>query len=205
MTSRIRAALLALLAVAVAAGTAAAAVKFTSTWSAPEARNVNFRGQKVAALVISDDLSLRMSAEEALARELSARAMQGVAAYRLIPSEELKNADRAKAWFERDTVAGVVVLRPVSQEQVKRYPADIWATANYSTLWGYYPYGWTTVYVAGSAATDTVIVVESLIYQVSTGKLLWGGLSETTNPKTLQRLVGDIVKEAAEKIQKQFR
>jgi hypothetical protein len=183
----------------------AAAVKFTSTWAAPEARSVNFRGQKVAALVISDDLSLRMSAEEALARELSARAMQGVAAYRLLPTEELKNPDRAKAWFARDTVAGVVVLRPVSQEQVKRYPPDIWATPNYSTLWGFYPYGWTTVYVVGSTATDTVIVVEALIYQVSTGKLLWGGVSEATNPKTLQSLVGDIVKEAAEKIQKQFR
>jgi hypothetical protein len=206
MRLSVRPFLVALLAVAVVSHTAsAAAVKFTSTWTAPEARSVNFRGQKVAALVISEDLSLRMSAEEALARELSARAMQGVAAYRMIPPEELKNPERAKAWFARDEVAGAVVLRPVSQQQVPRYSPDIWATANYSTLWGFYPYGWTTVYVAGSSATDTVIVVESLVYQVTTGKLLWAGVSETTNPKTLQRLVGDIVKDAAERIQKQLR
>jgi hypothetical protein len=186
-------------------GASLQAVRFTSTWVAPDAAAINFKGQKVAALVMSDDMSLRMSGEEALMRELSARGMQGVAAYRIIPREELKDPDRAKTWFEREAVAGVVTLRPVSASKVPRYGPDIWATPNYSTLWGYYPYGWTTVYVAGPVRTDTVIVVESLVYNVSTGKLVWGGVSEASNPKSLQALVADIVKEAAEKIQKQFR
>ena len=34
---------------------------------------------------------------------------------------------------------------------------------------------------------------------------MWAGVSETTNPKSLQKLVADIVKEAAKKIEKQFR
>ena len=84
-------------------------------------------------------MSLRMSAEEALTRELTARGMQGVSAYRLIPREELKDPERVKGWFERGGVAGVVTLRPVSQSKQKRYPADMWASPNYSTLWGYYP------------------------------------------------------------------
>jgi hypothetical protein len=33
---------------------------------------------------------------------------------------------------------------------------------------------------------------------------MWGGVSEAVNPKTLQTLVADIVKEAAEKIDKRF-
>ena len=193
------------LAVIVAAGASIAAVKFTSTWVAPDAGAVSFKGQKVVALVMSDDMSLRMSAEEALARELSARGMQGVAAYRVIPREELKDPDRARGWFDREAVAGVVALRPVSHDRVKRYGPEIWTGPSYATLWGFYPYGWTTVYVAGSNRTDTIIVVESLIYKVSTGKLVWGGVSEATNPQSLQTLVADIVKEAAEKIRKQFR
>jgi hypothetical protein len=181
------------------------AVKFTSTWAAPDAAKVVFKGQKVVSLVMSDDMSLRMSAEEALTRELSARGINGVSAYRVIPPPELKDPERARAWFDRENVAGVVALRPIDQRQQKRYPPDIWMSPSYSTLWGYYPYGWTTVYVAGPNPTDTVIVVESLIFQVSTGKLLWGGVSETTNPKSLQLLIADIVKEAAKKIDKQFR
>jgi len=176
--------------------------KFTTTWGSPESRGLSFKGKKVATLVISEDLSLRMSAEEALARELSARGIEGVAAYRQIPAPELKNPDAAKRWFERDGVAGVVALRPVSQDKVKRYTADVWSTPYYSSFWGFYPYSWSTTYVIGSDATDTVIVVESLIYDVATGKLVWAGVSESTNPKSLQKLVADIVKEAAKKIEK---
>ena len=183
-----------------------AAVRFTSTWAAPDARTVSFKGQKVAALVVSDDLSLRMSAEEALARELTARGMQGVAAYRAIPSEELKVVDRAKAWLQRDGIAGVVTLRPVSQTKEKRPPVEaMWTTPYYSSLWGYYPYSWGVVYTVGSPGVDTYVVVESLVFNVANGKLVWGGVSEAKNPKTLQLLVSDIVKEAAERIQKQFR
>jgi hypothetical protein len=185
--------------------TALADAKFTSTWGAPEARGLSFKGKKVAALVISEDLSLRMSGEEALARELTTRGIDGTAAYKQIPAPELKNPDAAKRWFERDGVAGVVALKPVSQDKVKRYTPDVWASPYYSTLWGFYPYSWSTVYVVGGATTDTVIVVESLIYDVPTGKLMWAGVSESTNPKTLQKLVADIVKEAAKKIEKQFR
>ena len=181
------------------------AVKFTSTWAAPGAKSITFKGQKVAALLISDDLSLRMSAEEALSRELTARGITGAAAYRIIPDAELRDVERAKAWFTKGSVAGVVALRPVSQDKVKRYTPDLWMSPYYSNFWGSYPYGWGANYSPGTVTVDTVIVVEVLIYQVSTGDLIWAGVSEATNPKTLQKLITDIVKEAAKKIEKQFK
>lgn len=197
--------LLAALTLPLAGVTLFAAVKFTSTWAAPGAKSVSFKGQKVAALVISEDMSLRMSGEEALSRELVARGINGVGAYRIIPNQELKDVEKAKAWFTRGSVAGVVALRPVSYDKVKRYTEMLWTSPYYSSLWGYYPYGWGATYTVGSVTTDTVVVVELLIYQVSTGDLIWAGVSESTNPKTLQKLVADIVKEAAKKIEKQFR
>jgi hypothetical protein len=194
-----------LVAATLAIAAASTAVKFVSTWGSPDAHATSFKGKKVGALVISDDLSLRMSAEEALGRELTTRGMQGVAAYRMIPAEELKNADRAKAWLQRDAIAGVVTLRPTSVTKEQRPNVAVWASPSYSTLWGYYPYSWGAVYAVGPPRTDTVIAVELLIFDVATGKLLWGGISEAVNPRTLQTLVADIVKEAADKIQRQFR
>lgn len=182
-----------------------AAVKFTSTWAAPGARTISFKGQKVAALVISEDMSLRVSAEEALGRELTTRGITGTPAYRIIPNSELKDVEKAKAWFTKGSVAGVVALRPVSHDKVKRYTEMLWTSPYYSNFWGYYPYGWGATYTVGSVTTDTVVVVELLVYQVSTGDLVWAGVSESTNPKTLQKLIGDIVKEAAKKIEKQYR
>jgi hypothetical protein len=185
--------------------TAAAEVKFVSTWASPDARGMTFKGKKVGAFVISDDLSLRMSAEEALGRELASRGMQGAPAYRMIPAEELKNVDRAKAWLQRDDVAAVVALRPVSVTEEQRPNVAVWSSPMYSTLWGYYPYSWGAVYSVGPPRKDTVIAVELVIFDVATGKLVWGGISEAVNPRTLQTLVADIVKEAAEKIERQFR
>lgn len=194
-----------IIALAVASVAVHGAVEFTSTYAAPDAGTVSFKGQKVAALVMSDSFNLRQSAEEALARELTARGMSGIAAYKAIPKEELRDVDRAKAWFERVSVAGVVVLRPVSRETVTRPTVEVWTSASYSSLWGYYPYGWASTSSGIGTTKDTYVVVEALIFQVSTGGLVWGGVSEATNPNNLQKLVGEIVKEAANKIRRQFR
>jgi hypothetical protein len=164
---------------------------------------VSFAGKKVAAVVMSQDDSLRVSGEEALSHELTARGMQGVAAYRMIPKEELQNPDKAKGWFERAAVEGVVVVRPVSAEKERTYTEPtVWAAPYYGSLWGYYGYGWGAMYSPGSVREDTVIVVETLIFSVPMNKLLWAAASETRNPKTLQKFVTDLVKETAKEISK---
>ena len=63
-------------------------------WKSADAGSVSFAGQKVAALVIDKDDSLRVAGEEALVRELNARGMHGGASYRMVPKEELQSADQ---------------------------------------------------------------------------------------------------------------
>ena len=126
----------------VAVAVVSAAPKFTSVWRSSEAGTVSFAGKKVAALVISQDDSLRVPGEEALARELAARGMQSVATYRIAPKEELQSGERAKVWFEKANVEGVVAMRPVSSEKRTTYTPGTWTNPYYSTLWGYYGYGW---------------------------------------------------------------
>ena len=188
----------------VVAGTLfAAPLQFQSSWRSPAAAKVSFAGQKVAALVISNDESLRVAGEESLVRELSAQGLQAVASYRMVPKEELQSAERARGWFEKANVAGVVALRPVSSKTRPAYNAVTWASPSYSTLWGYYGYGWGTVYVIGGADRDTVVTVETLIFSVSQNQLLWAGVSETTNPKSLARFIEDLVKDCVKELQKQ--
>ncbi len=180
-----------------------AAPKFTSIWKAPDARGVRFTGQKVAAVVISQDESLRVSGEEALVRELTARNMTGVAAYRIVPKEELQNADKARPWFERANVEGIVALRPVSADKRTTYTPGTWTNPYYGTLWGYYGYGWGNLYIPGSIQQDTVVVVETTIYSVRRNQLLWGAVSETKNPKTLAKFVEDLAKAVSSELKKE--
>ena len=186
------AALVAVSLVVVAAAVAAGPM-FTSTWTSPSAKGVSFSGKKVAALIISSDENLRVSGEEQLARELTALGMQATPVYRMMPREELTSAERARPWFERAGIEGVVSLRPVSMDTRRDTGPTVWTQPNYSTLWGYYGYGWTTVYVFSGAREETTLVVETLVHSVSKDALLWAGVSTTTNPKGAQKFITELV------------
>jgi len=195
---------LATLSIAVTAVAAlSAAITFTSTFKSPDAGGVSFAGKKVAALVISNDDSLRVAGEEALVRELTARGMQAVSTYRMVPKEELRSAETARPWFERANVEGVVAVRPISAETRPAYTSGLWASPNYGTLWGYYGYGWSTVYVIGTAPKETTIAVETTIYSLPRNQLLWAAVTETKNPRTLAEFVKELAKETTEEMRKQ--
>lgn len=186
-----------------AAVTAAYAATFKTTWKAPDAGTTTFAGKKVAALVISKDDALRMSAEEALARQLVALGVQGVASYRLIPREELQDREKAKVWFEKTGVEGVVAMRPISADTVKTYQPSMWSAGYYTSLWGYYGYSWGVAWSPGSVREDTTVTVETLVFSVPRDKLLWAALSETTNPKSMDAFMKDLVTKAAKEMKKE--
>lgn len=183
-----------------------AAPKFTSTWKSPEAAGISFAGKKVAALVMSDDEGLRVSGEEALVRELAAIGLpQGVASYRIVPAPELKDAEKARGWYERANVDGVVAMRLVKADTRKTWSPSVWSSPYYNTLWGYYGYGWGSLYVhdPGETRIDKVAVVETLIFSVPRNALLWAAVTESTNPKDAQRVIKEIVEATVKEMTKQ--
>jgi len=191
-------------AVALGALVFAADTKLTSTWKSPEAAGVSYVGQKVAALVITKDDSLRISAEEWLAEELTARGVQGVATYRLIPKEETTSAEKAKVWFDRAQVQGVVVMRLVSADTERTYSPVVWSSGYYPSFYGYYGYGWTTVIdLSGGLRTETKVVIETLVYNVPKNTLLWAAVSETQNPKDARTFMKDLVATVVKAMQKE--
>ena len=182
----------------------AADTKLTSTWKAPEAAGMSFAGKKVAALIISKDESLRISAEEWLAEELTARGVQGVATYRMVPREETTSAEKVKVWFERAKVDGVVTMRLVSADTKRTYSPVVWSSGYYPSFYGYYGYGWTTVIdMGGGLQTNTEVVVETLVYSVPKNTLLWAGVSETKNPKDARAFMKDLVATVVKEMQKE--
>lgn len=190
-------------AVLIAAAAAAATNTFLSTWKAPGAGPLNFAGRKVAALLIVDDESLRMSAEEALAREITVRGPVGVAAGRLIPREELTDKDRAKSWFEKAGVEGVVVMRLLGADTEKVYSSVVWSSGYYANAWDYYGYGWATVTPIGKGRNSTTITVETLLYDLTTGGPVWAGVTRTTDPKDVGSYMKDLARDVVKALEKE--
>ncbi len=178
------------------------ATQFRSIYKAPEAAGSSFAGKKVAALVITSDDALRMSAEEALVRALAPRQVQAVAAYRLIPKEELRDKEKAKAWFEKSGVQGAIVLRPVHLETKVTEYAPGWSGAYYQSFWGYYTYGTVATYTPGHTERESIAVVETAVYDVERDKLLWGAVSEVSDPKSMDAYMKQLVEDAVKEMRK---
>jgi hypothetical protein len=185
--------------------TATAKTTFSSVWKSPEASRIFFGGLKVAAVVIDQDESLRVAGEEALADELNKRGMQGVPSYRFVPKELLKNPDQARGWFEKSGVQGVIAFRLISDQQRRTITPATWSSAYYSTLWGYYGYGWGTaaVFTPGSDRTERFVSLETLVFSVPRNTLIWAGVSTSDNPKSGRDLVEEVVREAVKEMEKQ--
>lgn len=172
--------------------------EFLSTWKAPGAAPIDFTGRKVAAVLIADDTTVRVAAEEALSREVAARGANGVAAYRVIPKELLADKDAAKAWFDKMKIDGLVILRVVQTDTQKVYSSAMWVSGYYGNAWDYWGYGWANVYPMGKAREQRILTVETLLYDLSKGTPVWAAVTRTTDPKDIpsyvKQLAADIVK-----------
>ena len=186
-----------------AALVAASPNEFVSTWKAPGATAINFAGRKVAAVLIIDDNNLRVSAEEALAREITARGPVGVAAYKILPKELLKDKDAAKSWFERQGIAGLVVLRLVQTDTAKVYSSAVWVSGYYNYAWDYWGYGWASVYPIGKAREERTITVETMLFDLTKGSPIWAAVTRTRDPKDPQTYVKELAKDVVKQLEKE--
>jgi hypothetical protein len=67
---------------------------------------------------------------------------------------------------------------------------------------GYYGHGWGSVR-GGEIRTDTIVVVETLVYSLTQNKLVWGGQSKTRNPASVDRLIENAARQVANELERQ--
>jgi hypothetical protein len=176
---------------------------FTSTWKAPDAQAISPVGKTVAALFVTRDEGKRRAAEDILAADLTARGAQGVASYTLVPNAQRGDVETVKAKLKQAGVQGVVVMRVVGRDQQITYRPGYVMPVYYGGFGPYWGYGWGAVYDPGYLRTDTYVSVETLIYSLSSDKLLWAGTSRTSNPSNLDRLVQEVADAAAKQMTNQ--
>ncbi len=182
--------------------TGCATARIETSWQDPAIGAADFGFRKVIALVRVSNATARRTGEDEIVRFLRAlpRGQSGEltadTSYRMLDDRDLGDVAKARALVEAQGFDGVVLMSFVSaQEKVTVQPPS------YGTVWGYY--GRTAVvYDPGYARTDTIVRIETAIYRISDGKLLWTGISRALNPKDVDRLVGDVAKGVAADLRK---
>jgi hypothetical protein len=182
---------------------ACASTPFVSSWRAPNAEPLQISGAKVAAVAMIDQVASRRAAEDAIARELTARGATGVPMYTVYPSQAPTDEPAARAALEKEGFTGLVVFRPVGTQQEIVSSPTYWGPA-YSMYWGgYYGYGWGMPWYGMEIRTNTVVSVETLVYSLRQNMLVWGGTSTATNPPSVDRLVHDTAKKVSKELERQ--
>jgi hypothetical protein len=181
------------------AAAALAGTSFTSTWKAPDAQPGRLAGQKVVAVIMTQDPSLRQGVEHQLALQLTRLGVQGVAAYTIVPASQMKDEAAVRAKLEEEGAQAAVVMRLVGTDQtLNAAPAMYYAGPSYSTFYGgYWGYGWGGLYDPGYVKMDRILHVETLIYSLRQNKLVWAAQLKVTNPKTVGQAMAEMVDKVA--------
>lgn len=159
-------------------------------------------GSKVAAVVMTREQSSRRAAEDALARELTTRGAEGIPMYSIQTEEGPDTEEEARAAAEQAGIVGVVVMRPVRTDKEVVSTPSAYAGPAYGGYWGgYYGYGW-GVATGGEIRTDTIVVVETLVYSLQQNKLVWAGQSKSTNPSSVDALIEDAAEQVADELER---
>lgn len=176
---------------------------FVSSWKSPTAQPLQPVGAKVAAVVMMQDEPSRRSAEDTLAREISAHGAFGIPMYKILANATPNDEAQAKAALESAQVQGVVVMRPLGvTKDVTVSPA--YSGPSYNGYWGgYYGYGWGSPWGPTTVYTDTTVSVETLVYSLKQNQLVWGGRSKTTNPENVNELISQVAVAAADELNEQ--
>lgn len=199
-----RARMLGLAAAAAVACAACASTPFVSSWRAPNAEPLKITGAKVAAVAMIDQVASRRAAEDAIARELTARGAIGVPMYTIDPDAGPSDEPAARAALEREGFTGVVVFRPMGTEQQIVSSPAYWGPT-YSMYWGgYYGFGWGMPWYGYGVDihTNTVVSVETLVYSLRQNMLVWGGQSTSTNPSSFDKLVHETATNVAKELER---
>ena len=188
---------------ALAAVFVACASHVESYWRDPATTAQSLQFREVLVIAMARDGAMRRAAEDELVRALEkgarARASQMLVtpSYLVLDQTDLADVKRARSKVEAKGYDGAILVSFVSaQERVTVDPPM------QTPMWGYYGRRG-MIYDPGSVRSDTIVRIQTNIYSVSEGKLLWSGVSKTMNPSNVKSLVADVVRDVAGTLRKQ--
>ena len=190
----------ALLALVLLGAIGCATTEFKSTWKDPSAQPGMLQGKRVATFVLAKSQALRREGEQTLAQQVSGKGALGVPGYRIIDETTGTDKEHLREKLEHANIDAAVVIRLINaRQEVHASPGP---GPYYGSFYGYWDYGWGGAYDP-MVTTSTVVTAETLIYSVRDDKLLWSGVSETTDPGKLDQFVKEVANKASEEMAKE--
>jgi len=170
-------------------GGCANSTQMVATWRDPSAPMIH--PAHTLAVFMSNEPGMRRMVED----KLAARLPGGVASYRVLPEGQL-SVDSVRSRVHQMGFDAAVVMRLVD---VSTQVTEVATRPDFYGYWGYWGSAYNPVYYE----TEQLYSVETTLYSMQDGKLLWMGRSQTIDPKNANKLADYSVNFAVKNMRKQ--
>lgn len=155
---------------------------FSATWTHDDYRNQGIH--KVLVIGMFERTGHRGTYESAVAEALGKRDIVAVSSLSVLPPNEEISEETFRKYFKDQNIDAVIITRLVSADSRQRWvPGYSYAVPyGYYNYYGYYARSWDVVHSPSYMVEETEINLETNIYAVPDGDLIWSGMSQTLDP-----------------------
>jgi hypothetical protein len=179
-----------------------AATKIPMSWRNPQYANGGF--QKLFVIGVGEDDGTRRLFEDTFAKAIASEGAAAQASWGHLPQSEQLTEEQIRGAIEGGGFDGVLITRVMSVDQNQEYvPPSTHTVPTTSYGYGYYGYygaSYAVVHEPGYFKTNTTFRLETNLYSVATGDLVWSGQSETLNPESLTDVIDSMTTAVAKKL-----
>jgi len=178
---------------------ACANTKFTKQWI-----DEDYDGQPyddILVLVVADKMGNRQDAEDYITLKLDEAGINAMQSYDILPRTESIDAEAVDKAIDGLQLDAVIVMYATGITEEEYYiPARRFGVyagygyghAHYGSFYDYYPHAFTYVYVPGYDNTHYVITLETSLFDLNSGKMVWSGQSNTFAPESVDDVIHNI-------------
>jgi hypothetical protein len=154
--------------------------------------------KKIVALVVHPEKYVRKNGEDEIVRTIGPE--RCVAGYTFLSDEDLEDINKVKAKLHEGGYDGAVVLRVAgARSSTGRIPQ----AGNDIPFFSYYDNSGGFVADTGYATSETAVLIQVNIWDVTNEKMIWSGTSETFSPQGTTDTVAKIAKATGEELRKE--
>lgn len=162
------------------------------------------RYKKLLVIGMSTNVAARATVEDELVYYMRLKGINAVSASSVLPPDRAivsEPQEVKKQKLQQEGFDGVFAISLLEKKDETKYvqgssayaPATFYG-GYYGSFYSYYPYMYSNVYQPGYYVASETIFLNSSLFDVDSGKLLWSAQSETTDPSSLDNFANSYAK-----------
>ena len=149
---------------------------------------------KVLVVALFKDETNRRKAEDQMVIYLKGK---GIVSYNYLDDNiSAKNEEAIRDKIKADGFDGAITMRLIDVDKEKTYtPGNITSYPSYyQTFGGYYYRNWNYYRTPGYYSTTKTYTIETNVFSIKEDKIIWTGITQTTNPEGVNKLTEEVTK-----------